>query len=163
MIDQIILFLMLVVTYSGGYLVVAIVTLLSVGSFVIHKQAARIAPLFFSLVSSSAIVFLLKNVLGRARPEGAIYLETTPSFPSWHATIAVALYGFLLYTTWKQDKHPLRDPLIYFLAILIILIGASRLYLGVHYLSDVLAGYAIGLLCLLSSLFLFAAISKSKS
>lgn len=153
-------FLMLIVTYSGSYLLVISVTFLSALSFYIHKHTSKIMPLLVSVFGSAATVFALKHIFYRARPlVEALYLETGSSFPSGHTTAAMALYGFILYTVWKHEKHPLSNPFIIFLSILIVLIGMSRLYLGVHYLSDVLAGYLLGLIWLSVSIRL----SKNKS
>ncbi len=153
-------FLMLVVTYAGGYMVASVVTALSAISFLIHKHTSKILPLFISVGGSTATVFIIKNIFDKARPLAeALYLEPTSSFPSGHAAVAIALYGFILFTIWQYDRHHLRNPFIFCLALLILLIGISRLYLGVHYLSDVLVGYIIGLAWLLISL----AISKSKT
>ena len=143
------IFIMLIITYSGSYIVVSGLTFLSALSFYIHKHTARILPLLVAVGGSSITTFILKNILNRERPLGAVYPETDPSFPSGHATVAMALYGFLLYTIWKHDKHYLKNPLIVFLAILIVLIGISRLYLGVHYFTDILAGYLVGFVWIL--------------
>lgn len=152
-------FLMIVVTYFGNHLIVLGITLLSTASFLIHHHSKKSLALLLSVVGSSLTVFILKNIFNRSRPESvALYLEGSPSFPSWHANIAIALYGFLLYAIWQHEKHPLKNPLLLFLAILIPLIGLSRLYLGVHYFSDVLVGYIIGLVWFLIA----RQISKSK-
>lgn len=146
-------FVVLVITYSGSYVVISGLTFLSAVSFYIHKHTARILPLLVSVGGSAMTVYILKHVFHRARPLAeALYLETSSSFPSGHATMAMALYGFILYTVWKHDKHYLKNSFVFFLAILIILIGLSRLYLGVHYLSDVLVGYVIGFIWLLLSI-----------
>lgn len=146
-------FIMFVITYCGSYVIVIGLTLLSAGSFYIHKHAARILPLFVAMGGSAITTYLIKHLFYRARPiVEALYFETNSSFPSGHATAAMALYGFLLYTIWKHDKHHLKNPLIIFLFTLIVLVGISRLYLGVHYLSDVLAGYFIGFVWILISL-----------
>ena len=144
-------FAMLVVTYLGNYVLVGCLTLLSAVSFYIHKHAYRILPLLISVGGSFATVFILKYAFDRARPLGNLYSEFSPSFPSYHAAAAIALYGFFLYIIWNHDKHRLKNPLVVFLAVLIVLIGLSRLYLGVHYLSDVLVGYAVGFIWLLIS------------
>jgi len=149
-------FLMLIITYSGSYMIVSGLTLLSIISFYIHKHAARILPLLVSVCGSSITTFILKNIFYRARPIEALYLETDSAFPSGHATIAIALYGFLFYTIWKHDKHYLKKPFIVFLSAIIILIGISRLYLGVHYITDILVGYTVG------SIWLFLSIKLHK-
>lgn len=142
-------FIMLVVTYSGSYLLVSGLTFLSAVSFYINKHTARILPFLVTIGGSAITAYVIKHIFYRARPIAeALYLETGSSFPSGHATMAMALYGFILYSIWKHDKHYLKKPFMIFLFALIILVGISRLYLGVHYLSDVLIGYAIGLIWL---------------
>jgi len=138
-------YLMLVITYSGGYLVATLVTVLSMVSLAAHHHPKKILPLALGVVGNALTIFVLKNIFDKARPGlGAFYLESSFSFPSGHTAIAVALYGYLIYTIWSQNHHSLKKPAIWLLSILVILIGISRLYLGVHYLSDVLAGYAVG-------------------
>jgi len=146
-------FFAFVITYSGDYMLIGGLTFLSAVSFYIHKHTARILPLFMAVGGSAATTYAIKHLFYRARPiVEALYLETGSSFPSGHATAAMALYGFLVYTVWKFDKHYLKKLFIVLLSVLIISIGASRLYLGVHYLSDVLLGYAIGFVWILISL-----------
>jgi len=138
-------FIFLTITYSAGFLVVGIVTILTALSFLIHRHKHRILPLLITVLGSAASVWIIKHIFDVPRPEGAFYLESTPAFPSGHAALAMALYGFLALTIYKHDKHPLQKPAIWLLSLLVLLVGASRLYLGVHYLSDVLVGYIIGL------------------
>ena len=145
-------FLVLAITYCGSYMIVGGLTFFSTISFFIHKHTRRILPLLVSVGGSAITVYVLKHIFYRVRPSvEALYLETGSSFPSGHAAMAIALYGFLLYTIWKFDRHYLKNSLIALLLALIILVGVSRLYLGVHYLSDVLAGYTIGLIWLFLS------------
>jgi membrane-associated phospholipid phosphatase len=144
-------FIMLVITYSGSYMIVGGITFLSALSFYIHKHAQRIFPLLMTVGGSAITTFLIKNIVSRARPPiiDMVYPETDPSFPSGHATSAMALYGFIIYVVWKLDKHSLKNPFIIFLSVLIILVGVSRLYLGVHYFTDVLGGYLVGFIWIL--------------
>ena len=145
-------FVMMIITYAASYIVVITVTTLSTISFLIHRHYARILPFLITVGGSALTTFLLKNFFDRMRPMEAIYTENSFSFPSGHATAAMALYGFLLYTICKFDKHKLKTPFIFFLTLLILLVGLSRLYLGVHYFSDVLVGYLIGLMWLVLSI-----------
>lgn len=90
---------------------------------------------------------LLKFILERPRPtEFRIIDETGYSFPSGHSMVSMAFYGFLIYLIYKNFKNKyLKIFLITFMSILIVLIGLSRIYLGVHYTSDVLAGFLISI------------------
>lgn len=66
------------------------------------------------------------------------------SFPSGHSMISAAFYGFLIYLIYKKVKNKkFKITLIIVLSILIVSIGISRIYLGVHYTSDVLAGFTV--------------------
>ena len=90
---------------------------------------------------------LLKRILQRPRPEEfRIINESGYSFPSGHSMISMAFYGFLIYLIYKYVKNKyLKWTLITILGMLIISIGISRIYLGVHYTSDVIAGFLIAI------------------
>ncbi|MDX6438300.1 MAG: hypothetical protein QOF45_883 [Gaiellaceae bacterium] len=88
---------------------------------------------------------ILKLSFHRARPEFAFVHLDTYSFPSGHAMISTAAYGALAYLAWSRlGSRRGRVLLVSGTAVLVALICFSRLYLGVHYLSDVLAGVAGG-------------------
>ena len=88
-----------------------------------------------------------KELFARPRPyfEHPLVLETSYSFPSGHATMSLIFYGMLAYfcvlalRTWRA-----RTAVIFGASLLVLLIGFSRIYLGVHYFSDVVAGFASG-------------------
>jgi len=102
------------------------------------------------MVGSGIFTSAGKFIFHRARPDIAVYPESSFSFPSGHATIAIAFYGFLAYMLIKNARQWKRKINIFFASfILIILIGFSRLYLGVHYVSDVWGGYLAGAIWLI--------------
>ncbi len=157
-------FLMLCITYAGGYLIVILTTILSSISFFIHKQISKIFSLIISVGGASLSVFLLKNIFDKTRPiSEAVYFEAGSSMPSGHSAVAMALYGYIFYTIWKQEKHHLKNKSLFLLILLIVSIGLSRLYLGVHFLSDVLVGYLIGLIWVSISTSIFIKIKTKKS
>ena len=86
---------------------------------------------------------LLKNIVQRPRPEGyRIISETGYSFPSGHSMISTAFYGLLVYLIFKNIKNnKIKWGMTIFLSFLAIGICCSRVYLGVHYASDVIAGF----------------------
>ena len=112
-----------------------------------HKRYAYKVGLLVSLLGALGTAEILKLVVERPRPLPPIELihEAGYSFPSMHAATSMATYGFLIYVIWRLVHPPHhRAPAIALSAVLILLIGCSRMYLGVHYLTDVIAGYAIG-------------------
>ena len=99
----------------------------------------------------------LKNIVHRAGPLGGLLNETSFSFPSAHAVISVVFtdLSFIFYCQ-KIKNRKLKALKIFIAFLLVMLVGFSRLYLGVHYLSDVLAGYVIGAIWLLIGVYLVA-------
>ncbi len=120
------------------------------------RKRAYIFPLWVTLALSELFTLLGKLALHRPRPLVAYYLENSFSFPSGHATIAVAFYGFLTYLFFRETKRWGRKMNGVFGGMAVILsIGLSRLYLDVHYVSDVWGGYLSGLLALIIGITLF--------
>lgn len=112
-----------------------------------NKKNAYIFPFWLSLLGASTTTYALKLLFARPRPLPSLVFENSFSFPSAHATLAVAVYGFLMYLVVKKSTaRRVQQTLIFLGVMLILAIGVSRLYLGVHYVSDVLVGYAIGFL-----------------
>lgn len=113
-----------------------------------HKIVYALA-LAVSVLGAGATALVVKEVVGRARPARAFqaYQEIGLSFPSGHATLAASFYGFLIYLAWRMlPPGWVRTTAVSILALLIAAIAFSRLYLGVHYLSDVLGGLLLGAL-----------------
>ena len=100
-----------------------------------------------NLVIVTGLNQLLKRILQRPRPtEFRIVEETGYSFPSGHSMVSMAFYGYLIYLIYKYVKNKyIKWSLICLLSFLVILIGTSRIYLGVHYTSDVLGGFLISI------------------
>ncbi|MSU73785.1 phosphatase PAP2 family protein [Candidatus Kaiserbacteria bacterium] len=114
---------------------------------VYRRASAPALGLAVSVLGGGATVLLIKEFVRRARPEVAFqaYRETGFSFPSGHATLAVALYGFLIYLAYRMmPAGNKRTALVTAFTVLIAVIIFSRLYLGVHYLSDVIGGLFLG-------------------
>ncbi len=121
--------------------------LLTVILFVIIKNKKAGLLIGTNLIIITILNQILKSLLQRPRPTGfRIINETGYSFPSGHSMISMAFYGFLIYLIYKNVKNKyLKFTLIIILFILIISIGLSRIYLGVHYTSDVLAGFLLSI------------------
>jgi undecaprenyl-diphosphatase len=132
-----------------------IVSLAVVTSFILWlwKKRIYILPLLLTVIGSELFVSLGKFAVHRPRPDAAWYAEDGFSFPSGHATIAVAFYGFLTYILfWHIKKWRYKINILFFSLTLILAIGLSRLYLDVHFLSDVWGGYLLGTLWLLTGI-----------
>ncbi|QIN77282.1 phosphatase PAP2 family protein [Rubrobacter marinus] len=134
---------MLVVTTLGYYWFV--VPLLVVATAVFYWKRRRISAVLLPIATLSGMVLttVLKDVFERARPDlfESGYTASFYSFPSGHATIAVGFYGTLtLLVAWRL-RGPTRWAVAAAGTFLVLLIGFSRLYLGVHYPTDILAGF----------------------
>ncbi|MFA6552755.1 MAG: bifunctional DedA family/phosphatase PAP2 family protein [Candidatus Paceibacterota bacterium] len=155
-------FFLWVTTLGEVKFVLSLAVTASVILFVWGKRN-YIVPLWYSIMASEFFVYFGKMVVARPRPEGIvpIYFENDFSFPSGHSAISIAFYGFISYLFWKLAKNWKYKAHAFFVGSLLILaIGFSRLYLGVHFLSDVLSGYLIGALFLVSAIFISECILK---
>lgn len=107
-------------------------------------------PGMFCTVNLVLVVLLnvlLKELVQRPRPEDInLVVETGFSFPSGHSMVAMAFFGLLVWLVWHYEKdRTMRLACCAGFSLIILLIGISRIYLGVHYASDVLAGFCISL------------------
>jgi len=153
----------LLITNLVSPLVVAILMILFIASTIFLKQKRFIIPMILSVLFAVTSANVLKNIFERLRPSVGYYLETGFSFPSAHSTVAVAFYGFIIYFLLSNIKTLKNKFLVVLLfSILILLIGFSRMYLGVHYLTDVVGGFLLGGVCLYSSIFIFKAFFYKK-
>ena len=131
--------LMQITTQFGSAIYLIAITILCV-IFVKNKRYKLTIPL--NLIIITWLNILLKNIFLRPRPnEFRIIEETGFSFPSGHSMVSMAFYGYFIYLICKNVKNKyLKYTLCVLLSILILIIGLSRIYLGVHYASDVVAG-----------------------
>jgi len=104
----------------------------------------------------------LKLVFQRTRPLDPVFEAARGfSYPSGHAMSAMTFYGLLIYIVWdKIENNTYKWALSILLLIIVLLIGFSRVYLRVHYASDVLAGFSLGIVWLVISLFTISKIEK---
>lgn len=134
-------------TALGGITVLSIVTVLTVIVLLGHKR--RVQALVFAVCVPLAQLSsgLFKHVYERVRPSFAVYgdLPTSMSFPSGHSTVATATYFLLAVIISSLETSRSMKALAFAVAALLsIMIGASRVYLGVHWPSDVIAGWCLG-------------------
>lgn len=136
----------------------AALIVLGVGSALLWFSRHRLSALllWIALLGGSPLVAILKAVFGRPRPQPEewnvtilgrpIEFPSTPSFPSGHAITSVIIFGTLAYLVIRLESTVrMRRWTLALAAGMILLIGLSRIYLGVHYPSDVLAGWLVGI------------------
>lgn len=132
------------ITNFGG---ATFLIVLTIALFIVIKNKKIGVSIFSNLVIVTILNQLLKGILQRPRPtEYRIIEETGYSFPSGHSMISMAFYGYLIYLIYKYVKNKyIKWTSIVVLSLLICAIGISRIYLGVHYTSDVLGGFLISI------------------
>ncbi|MBC3538379.1 phosphatase PAP2 family protein [Rufibacter sediminis] len=125
-----------------------------------HKWYSVKVPVI--AVGSITLNLILKYLFNRPRPLVPHLVDSYGlSFPSGHAMISASFYGLLIYLVWKSvEETPWRILLITLLSLLILFIGFSRVYLHVHYATDVLAGLAAGLGWVILALFVLNRMEK---
>ena len=113
-------------------------------------------------LSSLLLMFALKHLFHRKRPLDPLLEKAKGlSFPSGHAIMSVTFYGLIIYMLSQEIKSPYaKIPLIGSLILLMQVVGFSRVYLRVHYASDVISGHLIGLGWLLTSLSVLKRLEK---
>lgn len=138
-----------------GYLIVF--TFCSVLFYFSFKNWKFIIQLISVMVLALSSNLILKQIINRARPD-AEHLVTveTLSYPSGHAMMSMAFYGILIYLFWQFPWNKAWKNMITLVLVLLILsIGVSRIYLGVHYPSDVLGGFTAGFIWVLFCIVIF--------
>ena len=138
---------MIDVTALGGTSVLTLFTVIAVGYLTAARKAATAGFLAAAVIGGALTSTLLKLAFGRARPDLVIHLVTvdSASFPSGHALNSAVVYltvGALL--ARAEPKRTVRIYLIATAVLLTLMIGFSRVYLGVHWPSDVIAGWCVG-------------------
>lgn len=144
------------ITFLGSAFSVITITLL-IALFVKNKKIGLFV--FLNLIIITIFQYTLKPLFGRLRPLNINLIEETNySFPSGHSMTAMAFYGFIIYLIYKSNLK-YKKICIIALSILILLIGLSRVYLGVHFITDVFGGFVFSLAYLIIYIHL---IKKSK-
>ena len=135
------------ITALGGTPVLTVLCLLLAGFLVVRREWRRLVLLLGVVAGETIIVHALKDAFGRARPEHVPHLveATSASFPSGHSASAAAIFLVLAAMLAPSLKDAASRYYVYAAAaIMALLVGASRIFLGVHYPTDVLAGWSFG-------------------
>jgi membrane-associated phospholipid phosphatase len=135
------------VTTLGNGIVLAGVTAIAAYLLARRRYYAEAVLMVLAFIGAEVLSYSLKLAFRRDRPFFTDPLATasTYSFPSGHATVSIAVYGALCLVLLRRLTGPARIVCLAAAVLLVSLIGFSRLYLGVHFFSDVLAGYSVGM------------------
>jgi undecaprenyl-diphosphatase len=141
------------ITHLGSIYLVFMVAIIVGAILFIRKNWWRLLALFLAVAIGQAVLNILKVAFQKPRPETEMFVFSY-SFPSGHVFSATVIYGFCIYLAFRFIRNATAKWIVStFLAFLILLIGFSRIYLGVHWLSDTLAGYVTGFVWLLFCIF----------
>jgi len=146
---------MLTISALGSGRAVTVIALGLALFWVWHRAWERLLVVALTVPGGALLNALLKHAFRRARPlfDDPLLVLTTYSFPSGHAMAATVLYGLLAVSAMRHLRQGRSRMLVASVAgVVIVLVSFSRLYLGVHYLSDVLGGMAVGVVWLLMCL-----------
>ena len=132
--------------YLGEYVLVGLLALLVV-YFIAKRSWTELAMTVLGPVGSTALFLWLSNLIGRSRPPTQIGISTTiPGFPSGHSIAVVVVYGLTAYLLVPAMRTKWGKALVIAGAVLLMLfVGATRVFTAGHYLTDVVAGYAVGI------------------
>lgn len=144
------------VTFIGSLAFMALSVLFLAFVLILRKRKKAAAVAIFSTLGSIFFIFFFKIIFSRARPTGCLDNGDCWAFPSGHATLAFYFYGLLDYLIWRFLPISLKTFLVtsFWIVLLVILIALSRLFLNVHYPSDLLGGFFLGGAWLLLTIFL---------
>lgn len=133
---------------SAGLLGVAIV---ASGFLWSHGRSSMVLPLWVSFGGAVITTWAGKFAFARERPEFVTQVTAlSPSFPSGHATGVMAVYGFVAYAIARDlDSTRKRFEVVFWSLVVVLLVGFSRVFLSVHYASDVVTGFLVGVFWLL--------------
>jgi len=152
-----------VLTYLGNHQFLIPANLLLVFYYLFIKKH-RWYSIKIPVVALGSLFLMLglKQFFNRPRPDIPVLREVSGlSFPSGHSMMSFTFYGLLIYIVWHNVQNKTwKWILISLLALIILIIGASRVYLRVHYASDVLAGFSLGLIWLVISLWVMRRIER---
>lgn len=145
--DNLTAILKIITNLAGASFLLAFSTILLIFS----KQKKISLLVLINLISAFLINEITKSIFTRTRPVGINLIdETGYSFPSGHSMVALSFYGFITYILFKQTKNKYNKILLLTtFSIIIISIGFSRIYLGVHYLTDVIGGFLLSIIYLI--------------
>ncbi|QKJ26871.1 phosphatase PAP2 family protein [Aliarcobacter cibarius] len=144
--ESIVNFFHYITLFGNGETVFSLLTIISL-IMIFKYNYFWSMPLIISVFGAISNVWLSKYFFLRSRPVEAIFFEHTPSFPSGHAAVSIAFYALLFYIWWRrQTSCNIRIIITFLGSTFALLLASSRIIIGVHYITDVMAGLLLGAL-----------------
>ncbi|HPT88200.1 MAG TPA: phosphatase PAP2 family protein [Bacillota bacterium] len=135
------------ITQFGSVFVIILVSLGMLGYFAYHKKWTHFRVFFFTVTLGEIMNETLKWAFHRERPPLPWLTDASGySFPSGHTLMSTITYGIIAYLLFVKDSRRKLHPAAICLFVLPVLVGISRVYLGVHFTTDVLGGWILGIL-----------------
>ena len=134
------------ITDLNGMVGAAIFSVVLIGIFVLKRWGSAVKFYLITVVGATVLFIAVKMVVARSRPEASIIEIGGYSFPSGHTTMATAMaFGlYFILSEWTKDQK-VRTGLLLIALGWALLIAATRVYLGVHWLTDVVGGFGLGI------------------
>lgn len=147
---------MLFITDIGSPVSIALYCLVLIMFMWLHKKYTHIIQFILTVGTAALIAVCTKEILRLPRPTGGLISEIGFGFASAHAMIAVVFFILIAYSYKNHFKSKLVRYSISIVSVsLMLLVGVSRVYLGVHYMTDVLAGFLIGFIIVSISILMY--------
>ncbi len=134
--------IMTAISFLGSNILIFLFSCIIAFLFIFKKRYKDANFYLLAVIGAAALEYLIKEIVRRQRPENLI--EKGFSFPSGHASVSMALFGALALIIYPKSKKA-----AFSILLIPLLIGFSRIYLGVHWFSDIIAGYLFAIIWIL--------------
>ncbi len=153
-----------VITNIGSTIGVILVLIILIGLFAKRKILSDFKYVLCNVSIGVILMQVLKHIIKRVRPSWKWIKQAGFSYPSGHTISAILLYGTLILLVHKKVNGKYKKPIILFLSLMIFFISISRIYFGVHYLTDVIASILLGtVILIISNIFMDKEFSSDKN